>query len=49
MARLILVCGPTDAGKTTYSLSISKEIGAIKFSIDTWMQKLSTDDRTSIK
>ena len=38
MARLLLVCGPTGAGKTTYSLSISKEVGAIRFSIDPWMQ-----------
>jgi predicted kinase len=48
MARLILVCGPTGAGKTTYSLSLSKEIGAIRFSIDPWMQALFSKDMTSL-
>ena len=48
MARLLLVCGPTGAGKTTYSLSISKEVGAIRFSIDPWMQTLYSKDMTSI-
>ena len=40
MARLIIVTGPTGAGKTTYSQSFAKEIGAIRFSIETWMQTL---------
>lgn len=44
MARLVLVCGPTGAGKTTYSLSLAKEIEAIKFSIDPWMQTLFSKD-----
>jgi len=48
MARLILVCGPTGAGKTTYSLSLSKEIEAIRFSIDPWMQTLFAKDMTSL-
>lgn len=48
MARLILVCGPTGVGKTTYSLSLAKEIGAIKFSIDPWMQTLFSKDMTSL-
>ena len=48
MARLILVCGPTGVGKTTYSLSLSKEIEAIRFSIDPWMQTLFTKDMTSL-
>jgi len=48
MARLILVCGPTGAGKTTYSLSLSKEIGAVRFSIDPWMQTLFSKDMTSL-
>lgn len=48
MARLILVCGPTGAGKTTYSLSLSKEIEAIRFSIDPWMQTLFSKDMTSL-
>ncbi len=48
MARLILICGPTGAGKTTYSLSLSKEIGAVRFSIDPWMQTLFSKDMASL-
>ena len=48
MGRLILVCGPTGVGKTTYSLSLAKEIEAIKFSIDPWMQTLFSKDMTSL-
>ena len=48
MAKLILVCGPSGAGKTTYSLALSKEIGAIRFSIDPWMQKLFAKDMISL-
>lgn len=48
MARLILVCGPTGAGKTTYARSLSKEIGAIRFSIDPWMQTLFSKDMTAL-
>ena len=48
MAKLILVCGPTGVGKTTYSLSLSKEIGAVRFSIDPWMQTLFSKDMTSL-
>lgn len=48
MARLIIVTGPTGVGKTTYSLSLSEEIGAIRFSIDPWMQTLFSKDMTSL-
>lgn len=48
MARLIIVTGPTGAGKTTYSLSLSKNIGAVRFSIDSWMQNLFSKDMTSL-
>jgi len=48
MARLILVCGPTGVGKTTYSLSLAKDIEAINFSIDPWMQTLFSKDMTSL-
>lgn len=48
MARLLLVCGPTGAGKTSYSLSLAKEIGAVRFSIDPWMQTLFAKDMTSL-
>ena len=44
MARLILVCGPTGVGKTTYSVSLANEIQGIKFSIDPWMQTLFAKD-----
>ena len=48
MARLILVCGPTGVGKTTYSMSLSEELGAVRFSIDPWMQTLFSKDMTSL-
>ena len=48
MARLIIVTGPTGVGKTTYSLSLSKDIGAVLFSIDPWMQNLFSKDMTSL-
>lgn len=48
MARLILVCGSTGAGKTTYSISLASEIRAVKFSIDPWMQTLFSKDMTSL-
>jgi predicted kinase len=44
MPRLILVCGPTGAGKTTYAISLSEEAKAIRFSIDPWMQTLFASD-----
>ena len=48
MARLIIVTGPTGVGKTTYSISLSKDIGAVRFSIDPWMQNLFSKDMTSL-
>lgn len=48
MKRLILVCGATGAGKTTYSLSLAKQISAVRFSIDPWMQTLFSKDMTSL-
>jgi predicted kinase len=44
MAKIILVCGSTGAGKTTYSISLAKEIDAVRFSIDPWMQRLYSKD-----
>jgi predicted kinase len=44
----MLVCGPIGVGKTTYSLSLSKEVDAVKFSIDPWMQTLFSQDMTSL-
>ncbi|WP_394126102.1 AAA family ATPase [Vibrio hepatarius] len=48
MARLILVCGPTGAGKTTYSMDLCDKIKAVKFSIDPWMQTLFAKDMVSL-
>ncbi|MEZ8825868.1 AAA family ATPase [Vibrio amylolyticus] len=48
MGRLILVCGPTGAGKTTYAISICGEVKAVKFSIDPWMQALFAEDMVSL-
>jgi predicted kinase len=48
MGRTILVCGPTGVGKTTYSIATAREIGAVRFSIDPWMQTLFAADMTSL-
>lgn len=48
MPRLILVCGPTGSGKTTYARKISEEIGGIRFSIDPWMKNLFEKDLKSL-
>jgi predicted kinase len=46
--KVILVCGPVGVGKTTYSMALAKEIGAIRFSIDPWMQTLFAKDMQSL-
>jgi predicted kinase len=39
--RLVhLICGSTGAGKSTYSLRLSAELGGVIFSIDEWMTRL---------
>lgn len=48
MARLILVCGPVGVGKTTHAISLSDELGAVRFSIDSWMQTLFSKDMTAL-
>ena len=48
MSRVIIVCGQTAVGKTTYSIKISSEINAIRFSIDPWMQTLFSQDMKSL-
>src|SRR5580704_10305241 len=35
-----LICGSTGAGKTTYALRLSEQLGAVRFSIDEWMATL---------
>ena len=42
--KAILVCGPTGVGKTTYSIALAQELGAVRFSIDPWMQTLFSKD-----
>ena len=46
--KVILVCGPVGAGKTTYSMALAQEIEAIRFSIDPWMQTLFAKDMKSL-
>ena len=48
MTRLVLVCGATGAGKTTYSISLAKELDAVRFSIDPWMHRLFSKDMKSL-
>ena len=48
MARLILVCGATGAGKTSYSITLAEDIDAVRFSIDPWMQTLYSKDMKSL-
>lgn len=39
-----LICGPSGAGKTTYSRKLCDEIGGVHFSIDDWMMTLFAPD-----
>ena len=48
MGRLVIVSGPTGAGKTTHAMAVADEIGAVRFSIDTWMQTLFAKDMRSL-
>ena len=48
MSRVIIACGQTAVGKTTYSIKISSEINARRFSIDPWMQTLFSQDMKSL-
>lgn len=41
---LHMICGAVGAGKTTYSLALSRQLGAIHFSIDQWMVALFGKD-----
>lgn len=44
MTHLHFLCGSTGAGKTTYGLKLADDIGAVRFSIDVWMQALYAPD-----
>jgi predicted kinase len=39
-ATIYIVTGSTGAGKTTYSRELCERVGAVRFSIDEWMDKL---------
>lgn len=39
--KLIIICGLPGSGKTTLSKKLEKQLCAIRFSPDEWMQKLS--------
>jgi predicted kinase len=41
-----IVTGSTGAGKTTYARQLAAELGAIRFSIDEWMNALFWPDRS---
>lgn len=41
---LHLICGSTGAGKTTYAMALSEQLGAVHFSIDEWMVSLYGPD-----
>ena len=40
MARLIIVCGLPGAGKTTHAKRLERDIGAVRFCPDEWMNFL---------
>ena len=40
-----LICGCTGAGKSTYSLGLARDLGAVRFSIDEWLGRLHLADR----
>ena len=44
MATIHLICGPTAAGKTSYSLELARELGCVRFAIDEWMANLFSRD-----
>ena len=46
--KVVIVCGPTGAGKTTYSIKLAEELGAVRFSIDPWMQNLFSKDMETL-
>ena len=44
-ARVHMVCGLPGAGKTTYSETLRRDLGAVRFSIDEWNGRLFFPDR----
>jgi len=45
MAIIHMICGPVGAGKTTYSIALAQELGAVRFSIDDWLSGLFFPDK----
>lgn len=44
MATVHIICGATEAGKTTYAYDLAAGEGGVRFSIDPWMQELFHPD-----
>lgn len=44
MGTIHLVLGPQGAGKSTYSRQLARQEGAVRFSIDEWMQSMFGPD-----
>jgi predicted kinase len=40
-----MICGPVGVGKTTYSIALAQELGAVRFSIDDWLSELFFPDQ----
>jgi predicted kinase len=43
--KVHMVCGLTDAGKPTYSETLRRDLGGVRFSIDEWNDRLFLMDR----
>lgn len=44
MARLHLIVGPVGAGKSTFGRKLSRDVGAVRLTLDEWMATLFGDD-----
>lgn len=44
MARLHLIVGPVGAGKSTFGQKLSRDVGAVRLTLDEWMATLFGDD-----
>lgn len=47
-ALVHLVCGATGAGKSTYAEALAQDLGAVRFSIDEWMERLHNPDKPEV-
>jgi predicted kinase len=44
MSHVHLIIGPVGAGKSTFGLKLSRELGAVRLTLDDWMATLYGDD-----